>query len=80
VSDRICELVAYLARELASQPDAVRAEGRDVEGQVVIDLHVAPDDLGRVIGRSGRTARALRTVARAAWHDDRRLVLEIHGE
>jgi predicted RNA-binding protein YlqC (UPF0109 family) len=71
-------LVEYLARRLVEQPDAVRVDEVEEDGARVIRLHVAPDDVGRVIGRGGRIARALRTVVRASGaHGDRRVVLEI---
>ncbi len=72
------ELVEYLARRLVNEPDAVRAEEVEREGDIVIELHVAPADVGQVIGRQGRIARALRTVVRAAAaRRDRRVMLEI---
>ena len=72
------ELVEYLARRLVDEPDAVRAEEVEREGDLVIELHVAPDDVGKVIGRQGRIARALRTLVRAgSAHEGRRIVLEI---
>ena len=72
------ELVEYLARRLVDEPDAVRAEETERDGDVVIELRVAPDDVGKVIGRQGRIARALRTLVRASGaRDDRRIVLEI---
>ena len=72
------ELVEYLARRLVDEPSAVRAEEVEREGDLVIELHVAPDDVGKVIGRQGRIARALRTLVRAGGaHEGRRLVLEI---
>jgi predicted RNA-binding protein YlqC (UPF0109 family) len=55
----------------------VSVEEVEEDGALVIRLHVAPDDLGRVIGRGGRIARALRTVVRAGAHGDRRVLLEI---
>jgi len=71
-------LVEYLARRLVEHPDAVRVDEVDEDGATVIRLHVAPDDVGRVIGRGGRIARALRTVVRASGaHGDRRIRLEI---
>jgi predicted RNA-binding protein YlqC (UPF0109 family) len=71
-------LVEYLARQLVSEPDAVRVEEAEEDGALVLRLHVAPDDLGKVIGRRGRIARSLRTVARAAAaRSDRRVLLEI---
>ena len=61
------ELLEYLARGLVEEPDAVRVERAEREdGVVVLRLHVAPDDVGKVIGRQGRLVRALRTVVRAA--------------
>ena len=72
------ELVESLARRLVDEPDAVRAEEVEREGDLVIELHVAPDDVGKVIGRQGRIARALRTVVRAsAARRDQRVFLEI---
>jgi uncharacterized protein len=71
-------LVEYLARQLVSDPGAVRVEEAEEDGALVLRLHVAPDDLGKVIGRRGRIARSLRTVARAAAaRSDRRVLLEI---
>ena len=72
------ELVEYLARRLVEQDDQVSVEEVEEDGALVIRLHVASDDLGRVIGRGGRIARALRTLVRAGGaHGDRRVVLEI---
>ena len=71
-------LVDYLARRLVEHDDQVKVEEVDEDGALVIRLHVAPDDLGRVIGRGGRIARALRALVRAGGaHGDRRVVLEI---
>jgi predicted RNA-binding protein YlqC (UPF0109 family) len=72
------ELLAYLARELVDEPDAVRVETEERDEGVVLVLHVAPDDVGKVIGRNGRIARALRTLVRAsASRDGRRIFVEI---
>ena len=72
------ELVEYLARRLVEHDDQVSVEEVEEDGALVIRLHVASDDLGRVIGRGGRIARALRTLVRAgAAHGDRRVLLEI---
>ena len=72
------ELVAYLARGLVDEPDAVRVEEAEQDGALVLRLHVAPDEVGKVIGRQGRIARALRTIVRAcAARSNRRLLLEI---
>ena len=60
------ELVEYLARRLVDEPDAVRVDEIQRDGDTILQLHVAKDDVGKVIGRQGRIARALRTVVRAA--------------
>jgi predicted RNA-binding protein YlqC (UPF0109 family) len=74
----LAELLAELARRLVDDPDAVRVEEIEREGAHVLQLHVAKDDVGKVIGRQGRIARALRTIVRAsAARDDRRVMLEI---
>jgi predicted RNA-binding protein YlqC (UPF0109 family) len=74
----VAEIVEYLARRLVDEPDAVRVEQVDREDAIVLQLWVAPDDVGKVIGRQGRIARALRTVVRAsAARNDRRVMLEI---
>ena len=72
------ELLAYLARELVDDPAAVRVEEEDREDALVLVLHVAPDDVGKVIGRQGRIARALRTLVRASSaRDGHRVLVEI---
>ena len=72
------ELLAYLARELVDHPDAVRVDTEERDGALVLVLHVAADDVGKVIGRQGRIARALRAVVRAAAaRSHRRVLLEI---
>ena len=71
-------LVEYLARQLVDDPDAVRVEEHEREGTLVLELHVAEDDVGKVIGRGGRIVRALRTVVRAsAVREGRRVLVEI---
>ncbi|HZO49313.1 MAG TPA: KH domain-containing protein [Gaiellaceae bacterium] len=72
------ELVAWIARQLVDEPDAVRVERVAGEDATVLRLHVAPGDVGKVIGRQGRIARALRALVRAASaRSDTRLLLEI---
>jgi uncharacterized protein len=72
------EIVEYLARRLVDEPEAVSVEEIERDGAVVLQLHVAKDDVGKVIGRQGRIARALRTVVRAAAaRRDQRVMLEI---
>jgi predicted RNA-binding protein YlqC (UPF0109 family) len=74
----VAELLAYLARELVDDPEAVRVETEQRDGALVLVLHVAPEDLGKVIGRGGRIVRALRTVMRAtAVRDGQRVLVEI---
>ena len=63
---RARDVVEVVARTLADHPDAVRVTERDHRGQTVIELFMAPGELGRVIGRQGRTATALRTLTAAA--------------
>jgi uncharacterized protein len=76
----LAELVEYLARRLVDDPDAVRVEESEREGAVVLTLYVAEDDIGKVIGRQGRVARALRAVVRAgAARRRQRVLLEIAG-
>jgi predicted RNA-binding protein YlqC (UPF0109 family) len=74
----VAELLEFLARKLVDEPDAVRVERVEEEDTVVLRLHVAQDDLGKVIGRQGRIARALRTIVRAgSVRERRRVQLEI---
>jgi uncharacterized protein len=74
----LSELLGYLARQLVDEPEAVRVEELDEPDALVLRLHVAEADLGKVIGRQGRIARALRTIVRAASaREGRRVVLEI---
>lgn len=74
----MAELLAYLARQLVDEPDAVRVETEEREDATILLLHVAPGDVGKVIGRQGRIARALRTVVRAAAaRSHTRVVIEI---
>ena len=60
------EIVEYLARRLVDEPDAVRVQEVERDGDTIIELYVAEDDVGKVIGRQGRIARALRTIVRAS--------------
>ncbi|MET0206064.1 MAG: KH domain-containing protein [Thermoleophilaceae bacterium] len=60
------ELVEFLVRALVDDPDAVSVEEVEENGDIVLEVRVAQDDLGRVIGREGRVANAIRTIAKAA--------------
>ena len=74
----MAELLAYLARELVDDPGEVRVESEEREGVLVLVLHVAADDVGKVIGRQGRIVRALRTLVRAsAVRSGHRVMVEI---
>jgi len=70
------ELLEYLARALVSEPDAVEVDQfEEDDGTMVLEVSVADDDYGQVIGRGGRTAAALRTVIKAAAVKENRRVL-----
>lgn len=72
------ELVLWLARELVEDRDAVKVGAIERDRSTVLELSVAEDDLGRVIGRGGKTAKALRTLLDlAARREGRRVVLDI---
>ena len=74
----MAELLEDLARRLVDEPDAVRVEREELEDVVVLRLFVAKDDVGKVIGKQGRIARALRQLVRAAsGRQEKRVVLEI---
>jgi predicted RNA-binding protein YlqC (UPF0109 family) len=73
------ELLEFLAKGLVDHPDEVEVEAFDEDdGTLVLELSVADDDYGKVIGRGGRTAQALRTVVKAAAvKDNRRVLIDI---
>ena len=74
-------LIEAVARALADQPDAVKVRESERRGATVYELQVAAGDLGRVIGRQGRTAAALRTLlSSAAEADDLRVSLDIRDQ
>ncbi len=75
------ELVRYLARALVSNPDAVEVKESESDGASIIEVKVAKEDLGRIIGKQGRTAKSIRTLINAAAsRDNRRVILEIVEE
>jgi len=67
---RASAVVEAVAKALADRPDSVRVTEREARGQVFIELTMAPGDMGRVIGRQGRTAQAVRTLANLAAEMD----------
>lgn len=72
------DLVEYVARALVDQPDAVRVEVVKEHGGTTIELHVAEDDMGKVIGRNGSVAKALRTLLKViAAREGEPIALEI---
>ena len=60
------ELVKYIAQNLVDKPDDVKVEIKEGERATIIELSVAPEDMGKVIGKQGRIAKAIRTVVKAA--------------
>lgn len=74
--ERVSDLLEYLAQGLVDDPEAVSVESFEEDDRtIVLELCVAPEDYGKVIGRAGRTAQALRTVVKAAAASERRRVL-----
>ena len=73
------ELIEYIAKSLASKPeDVIVTESTDEDGQIIIRLEVADDDKGKIIGRQGRVAQAMRVILRVrAIKEDSRANLEI---
>ncbi|HEY1285854.1 MAG TPA: KH domain-containing protein [Solirubrobacterales bacterium] len=72
------ELLELLVRSLVEDPEAVVVEELEEEGDLVYEVSVAEDDLGRVIGKGGRVANAIRTIAKAAAvRLDRRVIVDI---
>ena len=78
---RARDVVEVVAKALAARPEEVVVTEIDRRGQTVIELSMAPGELGRVIGRQGRTATALRTLATAAGElDSRKVIVDFQDE
>jgi predicted RNA-binding protein YlqC (UPF0109 family) len=76
--EKLENLVLLLARSVAEEPEEVRVSGTEDGSRVDLELRVAPEDMGRIIGKNGRTIRAIRTVAKAASVKlDRRVSVEV---
>jgi len=76
--DMLKDLVEVIAKSLVDNPDQVKVSEIHGEQSVIIELKVAPEDMGKVIGKQGRIARAIRTVVRAAASkDNKRVIVEI---
>jgi len=74
----VTELLEFLVRALVEDPGAVEVEELEEDGDLVYEITVAEDDLGRVIGKGGRVANAIRTIAKAAAvRIDRRVIVDI---
>ncbi|HEX3239580.1 MAG TPA: KH domain-containing protein [Solirubrobacterales bacterium] len=72
------ELLEFLVKSLVEEPEAVVVEELEEEGDLVYEISVAEGDLGRVIGKGGRVANAIRTIAKAAAvRIDRRVIVDI---
>jgi len=78
MKENIAELVTYLAKCLVQEPEKVTVTAVEDDDAVTLELRVAPDDIGRVIGKQGRIAKAIRTVVKsAAGHEDKKYTVEI---
>ncbi len=72
------ELVEVIAKSLVDHPEAVVVEEKQDGRQTVLELHVAPDDMGKVIGKQGRIAKAMRTVVKAmSMRENKKVTVEI---
>ena len=72
------ELVRVIAVSLVDHPDEVVVTEKVTENSIILELHVAPDDMGKVIGKQGRIAKAIRTVVKAAAsRDDKKVIVDI---
>lgn len=72
------ELITYLAKSLVDAPDAVTVEEEETEDTIVYTLSVAPDDMGRVIGKHGKIAKAIRSIVKSASYKlSKKVVVEI---
>jgi len=72
------QVLEFVAKQLVDHPDDVRIEASEDDGEVVLELRVNDEDLGKVIGKRGRTAKALRTLIKAAGSlDDENVTVEI---
>ena len=69
------ELVEVIAKALVEHPEEVVVTEKESKRAVVIELKVAPSDMGKVIGRGGRIAQSIRSVVKAAWTDDEKKVI-----
>ena len=72
------ELLEVIAKNLVEHPEAVQVTERAGDRACILELKVAPEDMGKVIGKQGRIAKAIRTVVKAAaFHEDKKIIVEI---
>lgn len=72
------ELVKVIAVSLVDHPDEIVVTEKETGNSIILELHVAPDDMGKVIGKQGRIAKAIRTVVKAAAsRDDKKVIVDI---
>ena len=72
------ELLEVIAKNLVDNPDKVTVSESKSDNSIVLELRVAPEDMGKVIGKQGRIAKAIRTVVKAsAIHEDKKIIVEI---
>lgn len=72
------DLVEMLAKSLVKNPEEVKVTEKEVNSSIVYELNVAPEDMGRIIGKQGRIAKAIRTVVKAAaTRENRSVMVEI---
>jgi predicted RNA-binding protein YlqC (UPF0109 family) len=75
------DLVAYIAKSLVNDPSQVKVRRKVTHSAIILELHVAPEDVGRIIGKDGRVANSIRALLRVAdSHNnrDKRIILEIN--
>lgn len=72
------DLLEYVVKSLVNNPDGVRIEENDNGNEVVFEVHVAPEDMGRIIGKGGRIAKAVRSLMKAAsFKENKKVNVEI---
>ena len=72
------KLVEVIAKSLVDNPDEVQVEERETDSEIILELHVAQSDMGKVIGKQGRIAKAIRSVVKAASSkEEKKVTLEI---
>lgn len=79
-SDNVCDLVEYMVASLVDNPDAIIIDVTDSDESSHIEVHVDPEDVGKVVGRHGRVIKSIRTLARAcAARDEINAEVEVVG-